>query len=219
MDEKAFLNESFSQEGEDLLIKRLIGGGVSSGFYVDVGAHHPLRFSNTHLLHKMGWTGINIDATPGSMALFNELRPNDINLEFAISDQEGSLSFDCYNEPALNSFIHERAQHVTKNYFVEKTVEVPVKRLETVFNDYLPKKYLESKMFDLLTIEVEGLDLKVLQSFNIDHIRPKYIFIETTNSIEALSKSNVYQYLCDNGYLLRSHLYINSLFVDQRSEK
>jgi FkbM family methyltransferase len=189
-------------------------GDQRPGFYVDVGAHHPFRFSNTHLLQKMGWSGINIDATPGSMTLFNEYRPNDVNLELAIGLEEGVLKFDCYNEPALNSFIHERAQHVTKNYFIEKTVEVPVKRLDTVLNEYLPKGYLEAKRFDLLTVDVEGLDFQVIQSFNLNDIRPKYIFIETTSSIEALSNSNVYKYLCENGYKLRSHLYINSLFID-----
>ena len=53
---------SFSQEGEDLLIDRMFDG-QSVGFYVDVGAHHPTRFSNTYLLYLRGWRGINIDAT------------------------------------------------------------------------------------------------------------------------------------------------------------
>ena len=76
---KDFLNwdqwkrHSYSQEGEDLVLRKIFKK-QDKGFYVDVGAHHPKRFSNTFLLYKKGWNGINIDATPGSMKLFNKFR-------------------------------------------------------------------------------------------------------------------------------------------------
>src|SRR6186713_1276577 len=70
---------SYSQEGEDLILKRFFSE-KSGGFYVDVGAHHPKRFSNTYMFYKEGWSGINIDAMPGSMKLFNKVRSKDINL-------------------------------------------------------------------------------------------------------------------------------------------
>ncbi len=38
--------KSYSQEGEDLILRRIFNDRAS-GFYVDVGAHHPRRFSNT----------------------------------------------------------------------------------------------------------------------------------------------------------------------------
>jgi hypothetical protein len=51
------------------------------GFYVDVGAHHPHRLSNTALLHHYnGWTGINVEPDERLMAAFLQMRPNDINL-------------------------------------------------------------------------------------------------------------------------------------------
>lgn len=37
---------SWSQEGEDLILRRIFEN-KNTGFYVDVGAHHPKRFSNT----------------------------------------------------------------------------------------------------------------------------------------------------------------------------
>ncbi|MFT7246563.1 MAG: hypothetical protein ACI82A_003940, partial [Candidatus Azotimanducaceae bacterium] len=72
-------NRSWSQEGEDQILRRIFEQ-QSTGFYVDVGAHHPKRFSNTFLFYKLGWQGINIDAMPGSMALFNRERSRDLNL-------------------------------------------------------------------------------------------------------------------------------------------
>ena len=78
-----YKNDSYSQEGEDLIINRLIDS-KKNGFYIDIGAHHPFRFSNTYKFYKMGWNGINIDAMPGSMKLFREKRPRDINIECGI---------------------------------------------------------------------------------------------------------------------------------------
>src|ERR1700733_13651528 len=77
---------SHSQEGEDRVLASLLlkaHGGIlpSSGFYVDVGAHDPFRFSNTYFFYRRGWSGINIDAMPGSMRRFISHRPRDLNLE------------------------------------------------------------------------------------------------------------------------------------------
>lgn len=62
-----------------------------TGFYVDVGAHHPTRFSNTYLFYLRGWHGVNVDAMPGSMAEFRRLRPRDLNIEALISSTPGEL--------------------------------------------------------------------------------------------------------------------------------
>ena len=73
-------NICYSQNGEDLILNRFLEN-KKNGFYIDIGAHHPIRFSNTYLFYKKGWRGINIDAMPGSMDLFNKIRSRDINIE------------------------------------------------------------------------------------------------------------------------------------------
>src|SRR5436309_16100262 len=80
---RTYGNLAYSQEGEDLVLRRIFET-QAKGIYVDVGAHHPFRFSNTCLLHKRGWRGINIDAMPGSMTLFERFRPLDVNLELGV---------------------------------------------------------------------------------------------------------------------------------------
>ena len=81
---RAYMNPSYSIEGEDRIVRTLLWRKHDKGFYVDVGAHHPFRFSNTYLFYTQGWSGINIDATPGSMKAFNKYRPRDINLEVGV---------------------------------------------------------------------------------------------------------------------------------------
>lgn len=100
---------SFSQEGEDLILHRLfqdyehITKTKLEGFYIDVGAHHPIRFSNTFSFYVKGWSGINIDPTPGGMEAFRNIRPRDVNLELAVSDKKEKLKFYLFEEPALNT--------------------------------------------------------------------------------------------------------------------
>ena len=98
---------SFSQYGlKDLILLPMLKryGRLEGGFYVDVGAFHPFRFSNTALLHlHKGWCGVNIDASPEAIALFNVHRPNDINILAAVSDEETELEFVTFNKGNVNS--------------------------------------------------------------------------------------------------------------------
>ena len=99
---------SFSQEGEDILLNRIFNFRPH-GTYVDIGAHHPRRFSNTYFFYRLGWTGINIDAAPDSMKAFESERSKDINLEVGIGLEPGKLQFHIFKEPALSTFDKELA--------------------------------------------------------------------------------------------------------------
>ena len=84
--------KSYAQDGEDVALAAFYDTQKGyKGFYVDIGAHHPKRFSNTYFFYKKGWSGINIDAMPGSMHGFRLLRTRDINLEMGISREKGAF--------------------------------------------------------------------------------------------------------------------------------
>ena len=76
--------KSYSMNKEDIFINKFFKF-KNKGFYVDVGSYHPLELSNTCLLYKKGWDGINIDVNSLSIDYFNFLRPDDVNLNIAIS--------------------------------------------------------------------------------------------------------------------------------------
>ena len=77
---KSFLNrKQYSQWGEDLYINSFFKN-KNKGIYLDIGCFHPVMYSNTCLLYKKGWRGINIDINKTSIDLFNILRPKDINI-------------------------------------------------------------------------------------------------------------------------------------------
>jgi len=81
---------SYSQDGEDMLLRPLLMESVPDykGFFVDIGAHHPFRFSNTMHFYELGWHGINVEPTPAAIALFNQYRSNDINLNVGIGAEQ-----------------------------------------------------------------------------------------------------------------------------------
>ena len=55
-----YSKKSHSISNVDLIIDRLFSK-IEKGVYLDVGCNHPIKFNNTYLLHKKGWSGINID--------------------------------------------------------------------------------------------------------------------------------------------------------------
>ncbi|CAM4096178.1 FkbM family methyltransferase [Gillisia limnaea] len=192
---------SYSQEGEDLILKRIFEG-QKEGFYLDVGAHHPKRFSNTYEFYKMGWRGINIDAMPGSMDGFRKVRPDDINLEYAISNSKENLDFYVFNEPALNTFsrIEAEKNDGVKGYKIVERIKLKTYLLSEILNQYLK----EDDKIDFLTIDVEGLDFQVLKSNNWNKFKPFIILVEilNMNSIGDIEKSDINIFLVSKGYSL-----------------
>jgi FkbM family methyltransferase len=201
---------SFSQEGEDLVLAKLLLH-KRNGFYVDVGAHHPLRFSNTYFFYRLGWRGINIDPLPGSMEIFNIMRPNDINLEIGISKSSKALTYYQFSEPALNSFCEKTSQERLKsgNKLIEKE-EVLTVPLSEILDQYLP----QNQKIDFLNIDAEGLDLEVLQSNNWSKYKPQFILVEsleTSSSIVQANDSELGIFLRERGYQIQAKTH-NTLF-------
>jgi len=199
----------FSQEGEDILLRRIFND-QKTGFYVDVGAHHPKRFSNTCYFYDQGWQGINIDSLPGSMKVFQKFRPRDTNLEIAISEKEQNLTYYMFNEPALNGFsksISEGRQN--EQYRIERTIPVPSFPLSKILDKHLP---LNQKI-NFLSVDVEGFDLTVLTSNDWQKYSPEVVLVEVLDtSLKKLEKDPVYSYMVSLGYTLFAKLVHTCIF-------
>lgn len=203
-------NRCYGQDGEDLILNRLLDG-QALGFYVDVGAHHPVRFSNTYLFYQRGWRGINIDAMPGSMKKFNKVRPRDINVERGVAGNAGKLTYHRFNEPALNTFDALEAEHKNKPpYQMIETVEIAVERLDALLARYLPT----GQKIDFLSVDVEGKDEEVLRSNDWSRYRPRFILAETLRSdLLNLGDCPVVQFLRTVNYRPVGKAYNTCFFV------
>jgi FkbM family methyltransferase len=203
-----YTRKIYSQDGEDIILKEFLKG-AKKGFYIDVGAHHPMKFSNTYLFYKMGWCGINIDPLPGSMRLFEKNRKRDINLELGVSEKETEMIYYMFEQPALNGFskdLSERRMGENKIIGKKRIKTIP---LYKVLDENLPK----NKKIDFMNIDVEGLDFEVLKSNNWNKYKPDFILIEIhENEVTNVIKSSIYKYLSNLDYSLVAKTYRTCIF-------
>lgn len=200
---------SFSQTGEDMVIDAFTGG-KKNGFYVDVGAHHPIRYSNTLHFYLKGWKGINIDPIPGIMDDFKKFRPKDINLEIAIGDS-GCCDYYIFQDNAFNTLDKSAADKViesdlSKLMSVSKISKIPIK---TIFDKYINN----DQEIDLLTIDAEGLDLEILKTNDWEKYRPEIICIEHSGSISSSDdKESPNLFLSKHGYKIIGQTLLSEIY-------
>lgn len=212
-----YSKKTWSQEGEDLVLDRIFGG-KKTGYYIDVGAHHPKRFSNTFLFYRKGWRGINIDAMPGSMAIFKKYRSRDVNLEVGVGAEEGILNYYIFNETALNGFSEKISQErhgAETDYKIINVVTVDVLPLSNILDIHLPA----GQCIDFLTIDVEGLDYDVLISNNWVKYRPKIVIAEVLGSdMSEIQNSRIGALMSEVGYVLHAKT-MNTVFFKEQAIK
>ena len=149
---------SWSQDGEDFLFEELF---PHAGRYVDVGAHHPDRFSVTRKLYDRGWQGVNIDFSPGFSEIFARSRPRDTNIQ-ALVGRQRLETFWRFREPTLSTLDAARAhQLLNLGWELESEEPVSVSPLTRILSDSG-----FTGPIDLLSVDVEGEDLEVLRSLD-----------------------------------------------------
>ena len=186
---------SYSQFGEDLIIEKFFGQYI--GKYVDVGCFHPIKYNNTALLNKKGWSGINIDLNEVSIKFFNVCRKNDLNIAACLSDKKEDVTIYMDSEfSALNSIYSENA----KNFKFKKLKK---KKVQTkVFSEIVKES------FDFLNIDCEGNDYKIIKSIDLKKYKPKLINIEVSKE----NKNDIHDYLNRNGYELLTIKSLSHIF-------
>ncbi len=202
-------NYSFSQCGEDAILAHMLR--MPRGTYVDVGAYHPYISSNTFVFYRKGWHGINIDAAPGSMKEFKKVRPRDINLEAAISDEDRELDYYLLDEGhQMNTFSKENLDKLGYTDKIKQVIKIKTTRLDTILQQHLPNTEI-----NYFSIDVEGLELSVLKSNNWDKFRPMVILLESFDVIDYKNSFDidVNAYLSARGYKLFAKVPLGVFFV------
>lgn len=192
----AWGHASFSQFGEDRVLEQLFEGR-STGFYVDVGAYDPFHASNTCLLYRRGWRGINLEPDPHAKALIELHRPRDTTLPYAVSDVEGPVVF--LLKGSFSGIADARHQWGTDG----EPVTVESRRLSTILDEHVPPGIA----VDLLDVDCEGHDLDVLRSNDWERWRPAVILAEWHEGVD------VSKYLVSAGYELYVRLGPTGIFV------
>lgn len=210
-----YARRTYSQEGEDMILQRIFGER-REGFYVDVGAHQPFRYSNTYVFYKKGWRGINIDGAPGSMAEFQRYRSGDINIEAVVSSVSEPLDFYVFDDQAYNTSSKTQVEHaLQQGAKLIKQHRLESRSLKKILDKHLP----DSTQIDFMSVDVEGFDLEVLKSNDWKRYRPKFLLVECMNEALLLNGDDATcSYLAGQGYALFGKT-VNTAFFQLKDDK
>jgi FkbM family methyltransferase len=211
----SFGRSSFAQEGEDVLLWRIIqSSDRSCSCYVDVGSNHPFRMSNSAFFYRMGWSGIAIDPNPDFVPLYKQMRPRDVFVNCGVATLAGSLSYFEFSESLFNTFDEAKAREIAANHSsLLCSREVSVRRLDDILNEHWPS----GKSIRFLSVDCEGLDLDVLQSHDFIRYPTEFVCVEIhASTVTDVLHHPTFCYLGTLGYECIAKL-ANSCFFLRRS--
>jgi|TARA_B110000211_G_scaffold48523_1_gene52679 FkbM family methyltransferase len=199
----------YSQFGEDKILLEIIPKQFTNGFYVDVGCFHPKKYSNTYMLFKKGWKGINIDMEKDKIESFDLARPTDYNFLGAISDKSEKVKIYRNQKFGVSSTLNEN--------FIKKEDIIDEDYIQTTtLNVVLENSPFKGKKIDFLNIDTEGNDLKVLKSLDFDIYNPSIIIVEThLKKIDEIINSEIYLFLTNQKYILKSWNIYSLIFIKE----
>ena len=200
---------SYSSNLEDVILHRLFGARPS-GFYVDVGAGHPTFDNDTRALYDQGWSGINVEPNPGFFAELVRERPRDRNLQLAVSDEDGFLDYWEVAGTGLSTCdIEEAARARAKGHKLRQT-SIRSTTLAHILDDVQPST------IDLLKVDVEGFEMRVLQGNDWTRYRPAVIQVEVTiPETPERRPDRLRPFLEQNGYDFAYFDGLNDFFVER----
>lgn len=206
--------KTFAQHGDDLVLMNIFNSlGIEKPSYLDIGAHHPFNISNTALFYLRGSRGVNVEANPNLIQAFVTQRPDDINLNVGVAGSPGTMSFYMLDQHSgLNTFDGARAAELKAMGFeVRDVIEVDVVTVPQIIEEYCGGVFP-----DLLSLDIEGLDLIALRSIQYDVAKPKVIVVECN---DGESRTQITQLLESKEYFLYFRAVVNLFFVhnDYRS--
>jgi methyltransferase FkbM-like protein len=189
---------SFSQFGEDLAIRQFTERfGLAYGVYLDVGAYHPIFGSNTLLLHKRGWRGINVDFVPERIAAFNRYRPNDHNVVACVSDEVVPVEIAHYEIPSTDRIVMPGDSKK-----LSAAGHTPIRSsqaITTTLTDIIQGSPFQLEDITYLDVDCEGHDLPVLRGLDFKACRPRILSVEAATDTE---REAIVKYLNPYGYRL-----------------
>tara|TARA_Y100000590_G_scaffold3139_1_gene4153 strand:+ start:2582 stop:3292 length:711 start_codon:yes stop_codon:yes gene_type:complete len=213
-----YSKKSYSLSNVDLIIDYILKD-IKQGVYIDLGCNHPIKYNNTYLLHKRGWSGINIDCDETSIKLFTKYRKNDFNVKKIVSGDEEIKKLYIY---------HDRSTiNTLEKTLVDSRTSKPKKVTEersTTLNQIIESSPFKDSKINLLSVDIEGHEFHALKNFDFLKYKIDLIVIEFFDkkigemeiykqSVDFITNSNIYNLLLKNGYKLVNWIHSDLIFI------
>lgn len=205
---------SFSQSGEDIIVEYLLGlRNINTPTFLDIGGYHPVYANNTYKFFLKGARGVNIDANPTAIENFKKKRPQDVNLNVGVGSKEGTFPFFIMEEESLNTFSEEEMHNLQSlGHTLKQQIDLRVVEVNQILD-----KYFQAGC-DLFSLDAEGVDFEIIQSFDFDKYAPKVICVETINYTPdgtGSKRTDFCNFIEEKGYFEYANTNINSIYVNK----
>ena len=202
---------SYAQNFEDVYLRRCFRD-QKKGFYIDVGAYHPVHDSVTKFFYDSGWSGINIEANPTLIDTLMVERPRDINLNLCIDEKTVDNSCQRLNVPINNKGLGKIS--VSENYESKMFREYIVhsENLNNLITNF------EVPCIDFVKIDVEGGEFNVLLGIDLNLYRPKIFLVEIfAGSYDQRNIQKIDRYFENSNYFKVFSDGINNYYISGES--
>ena len=219
-----YSKKSHSISNVDLIIDRIFRD-KTKGVYIDVGCNHPIKYNNTYLLHKRGWSGINIDLDQTCINEFNNMRRKDHNIQELVGSIDGEEKeiYYYHERSAINTIskaLVDKRQTKPREILVKKT-----KSLNKIIED----SPYNNKKINFMSIDIENYEYEALKNFNFQKYQIDLIVTECTDmnqgkletytqSLDYIISTNIYKLLEKNEYKLINWVNSDLVFVKKNFE-
>lgn len=208
---------SFAQQGEDIVLFHAVREllAIAAPTYLDIGAGHPVRGSNTYLLYTTGARGVLVEPNPLHTTLARQVRPGDVVVEagIGVADADAADYYEIKGQPSLNTFSPEQVAHLQRGQresVVERVVKKPLLGINRVIAERM------TRTPDLISTDVEGLDYAIIRTLDLSRFRPAVICAEAAPTTKAGRMSAMTSYLVSRGYVPRGGSMYNTIYLDAR---
>ncbi len=204
----------YSQDGQDLFLSSLLFNYVinnPNSWVVDVGCNHPSHFSNSLFFEK--WFGcrvLAIDPLEEFGKIWERERPSAKFISTAIGCSTDLISLSIPQGDFSNNMFATVTGGVSKACGLESLERmVQCKPLSSILAEQDITEVL------LMSIDVEGVELDVLKSLDLDEVMIRCMVIEN-NSNNLFGSSEIRSYLTNRGYVFYARIgYLDDVFIHQ----
>jgi hypothetical protein len=218
--------KTYAQQGEDVVLWNFFEFlGIDKPTYLDIGAYDPIEHSNTYLFYSRGCSGVLVEPNPARWDRLASVRPRDTLLRAGIGitdDPETETDFYVIGGGStglegagLSTFSKEEADAIPGRsdgrYYVREVLKMKLLNVNKVI-----REQFQDKAPNLVSIDVEGLDLGILKTFDFTRYRPDVFCVETVEYGTWKLRPATIEFLASKGYVFRGGTFVNGIFLDKR---
>jgi FkbM family methyltransferase len=164
---------SYAQRYEDMHLLRVFAE-QAGGFYIDIGAGHPVYDNVSFAFYLRGWSGITAEPNPWLTQLSEAVRPRDSRNQSLVGEKPGESTYYLVEDfHGLSTTVEGHALKAQSEFGKSsRAMTMPMTTLRAICERHAPAA------IDFLKVDVEGAERAVLLGGDWQRFRPKVVMLE-----------------------------------------